>query len=331
MSQLIARIDRFQRRHRAIAFVVAIAKKYADDSGGQLAALITYYAFFSVFPLLLVAVTILGYVLQGDVSLQQTILTSFVKDIPVVGQQLEQKGVTSLHGSGLALGLGLAGSLWAGLGVTQAVQAALNRIWHVPFRERPDFLTGRLRGLVLLLALGTLTIAATGLTAIVSAGASGTLASIGAIVLSLTLNLALFLASYKLLTSAELSWRCLVPGAAVAAVAWETLQTGGSLLFTKKLTHLSQTYGIFGVVLGLLSLLYLGAQVMLYAAELNVVAMRHLWPRGLTEPLTSADKRALTGSAETEERVADENVSVDFDGDRGGGTGGSPAADVAPG
>ena len=316
MSRILARIDRFQQRHGPVAFVVAVIKKYSDDQGGQLAALITYYAFFSVFPLLLVAVTILGYVLQGDQALQSTILNSFVRDIPVVGQQLQDHGVTSLHGSALALGLGIAGSLWAGLGITQAVQSAFNRIWHVPFNQRPDFLTSRLRGLTLLLSLGALTIVATALTGIVSAGSSGTpVEAVGAIVLSLALNFGLFLISFKVLTSADLSWRCLAPGAAVAAVVWEILQTAGSLLFTKKLTHINHTYGIFGTVLGLLFLLYLGAQVMLYSAEINVVAMRRLWPRGLTEPLTHADKRSLIGSAETEERVADENVTVEFGGD----------------
>jgi YihY family inner membrane protein len=275
--------------------------------------LITYYAFFSVFPLLLVAVTVLGYVLQGDKTLQDSIVNSFVKDIPVVGEQLKAN-VKSLHGSGVALGIGLAASLWAGLGVTQAVQTAFNRIWHVPFKERPDFLRSRLRGLLLLLAFGGMTIVSTALTGVVSAGASGTLlASVGAIVLSLALNVGLFLTAFRVLTSADLSWRSLLPGAVVAGVVWEVLQTAGGLLFTHQLKHLNATYGTFATVIGLLSLLYLGAQVMLIAAEVNVVVARKLWPRGLMEPLTGADKRALRASAETEERVEDMDVSVAFE------------------
>jgi inner membrane protein YhjD len=304
--------DRFQRRRPVLGFVIAVLKKYSDDQGGQLAALITYYAFFSVFPLLLVAVTVLGYVLQGDKTLQDDIVNSFVKDIPVVGQQLRDN-VKSLHGSGVALGVGLVASLWAGLGVTQGVQAAFNRIWQVPFKERPDFLRSRLRGILLLFAFGGMTIVSTALTSVVSAGVSGTpLAAAGAILLSLALNVGLFLAAFYVLTSADLTWRSVLPGAILAGVAWEVLQAAGGLLFTHQLKHLNATYGTFATVIGLLSLLYLGAQVMLIAAEVNVVVARRLWPRGLTEPLTSADKRALTGSAETEERIEDEDVSVEF-------------------
>jgi YihY family inner membrane protein len=305
--------DRFQQRRRWLGFVVAVLKKYSDDQGGQLAAVITYYAFFSVFPLLLVAVTVLGYVLQGNQGLQNDILNSFVKDIPVVGQQL-RGNVRSLHGSPVALGVGVAASLWAGLGITQAIQAAFNRIWHVPFKHRPDFLRSRLRGMVLLLSLGGLTIVSTGLTGIVSAGASGTpLAGACAIALSLALNIGLFATSFRVLTSVDLTWPRVLPGAISAGVAWEILQTVGGLLFTHKLKHLNATYGTFAIVIGLLSVLYLGAQVMLIAAEVNVVAARRLWPRGLMDPLTSADKRSLTGSAETEERVEDENVTVAFE------------------
>jgi YihY family inner membrane protein len=312
VSDQLRKIDRLQQRYPAVAFVVAVLKKYSDDQGGHLAAVITYFAFFSLFPLLLVAVTVLGYVLQGNTGLQHDILNSIVKDIPVVGSQLKDN-VKSLHGSGVALGIGIAAAVWAGLGITQAVQAAFNRIWHVPFKERPDFLRSRLRGLLLLLVFGGLMIVSSGLTGIVSAGASGTLAGIGAIVLSLMLNVALFAAAFRMLTSVDLTWRMVLPGAVVAAIAWQVLLTAGGLLFTHQLKHLNQTYGTFATVIGLLSLLYLGAQVLLIAAEVNVVAARRLWPRGLTEPLTAADRRALAGSAEVEERVGSEDVTVAFD------------------
>jgi YihY family inner membrane protein len=311
-SDQLRKIDRLQQRHPALAFAVAVLKKYSDDQGGHLAAVITYYAFFSLFPLLLVAVTVLGYVLQGNPGLQHDILNSIVKDIPVVGSQIKTN-VTSLRGSGVALGIGIAAALWAGLGITQAVQAAFNRIWHVPFKQRPDFLRSRLRGLLLLLVFGGFTIVSTGLTGIVSAGASGTLAGIGAIVVSLLLNVGLFAAAFRLLTSVDVAWRTVLPGAMMAAIAWQVLQTAGGLLFTHQLKHLNQTYGTFATVIGLLSLLYLGAQVLLIAAEINVVAARRLWPRSLTEPLTGADRRALTGSAEVEERVGSENVTVAFE------------------
>src|ERR1700730_11926663 len=128
ISDKLRSFDRFQRRRPVLGFVIAVLKKYSDDQGPQLAALITYYAFFALFPLLLVAVTVLGYVLQGNAKLQSDILNSFARDIPVVGQQLKDN-VRSLHGSGVALGVGLVASLWAGLGITQALQSSYNRIW----------------------------------------------------------------------------------------------------------------------------------------------------------------------------------------------------------
>jgi membrane protein len=313
ISDRLRSFDRFQRRRPVLSFVIGVLKKYSDDQGPQLAALITYFAFFALFPLLLVAVTVLGYVLQGNATLQADILNSFAKDLPVVGPQLLKYGPKSLHGSGLALGVGLATSLWAGLGITQALQAAYNRIWHVPFKQRPDFLRSRLRGLVLLVTLGGLSLVSTALTGVVSAGSSGTpLAGVGEIVLSLALNIAIFMLSYRTLTATDLTWRQVLPGAVVAGVAWEVLQTAGGLLFTHEFKRLSATYSTFATVITLLSLLYLAAQVTLIAAEVNVVAARKLWPRGLMEPLTSADKRALTESAETEERVEHEDVSVEF-------------------
>src|SRR3979411_1053413 len=121
-SDQLRKLDRLQQRHPALAFAVAVLKKYSDDQGGHLAAVITYYAFFSLFPLLLVAVTVLGYVLQGNPTLQPDTGNSIVKDIPVVGSQVKDN-VKSLRGSGVALGIGIATALWAGLGITQAVQA----------------------------------------------------------------------------------------------------------------------------------------------------------------------------------------------------------------
>lgn len=313
LSDRLRSFDQLQRRRPRLAFVVAVLKKYSDDSGPQLAALIAYYAFFSFFPLLLIAVTVLGYVLQGDATLQHDIVNSFVRDIPVIGQQI-QDNVRSLKGSGVALAVGLITSLWAGLGITQAVQSSFNRIWHVPYRNRPDFLRARLRGVVLLLALGGLTLASTGATGVVSAGSSGSpLVGFATIAISLALNVAIFLTAFNLLTSTDLELRTLLPGAVVAGIFWELLQTGGTLLATHWFKHLNATYGTFALVLALLSLLYLGAQVMLISAEMNVVLKQRLWPRGLMHPLTTADKRALIASAEMEERVDQEDVNVAFD------------------
>jgi len=225
-------IDRYQQEHPIIAFAVAVIKKFSDDGGGRLSAVLAYYAFFSLFPLLLVLVTTLGFVLQGDPSTQRSVLNSALVDFPVVGTQIAQN-VHSLHGSALALVIGIAGAILAGLGVTQAAQEAFNRIWHVPVRERPDFLKSRVRGLLLLLLLGLLSIASTVLSGAAAAGAAGAIGPILGIVLGLALNFALFGIAFKVLTSRELTFGEIAPGAAVAAIVFAFLQVAGGFLIDR--------------------------------------------------------------------------------------------------
>jgi membrane protein len=309
----LQRFDRLQQSRPLLGFAVAVIKKFSEDQAGQLAALIAYYAFLSLFPLLLVFITVLGFALQGNGSLQHDILNSTLKDIPVIGDQIRKGGIGSLHGSGLALTVGIGAALWAGLGVTQASQSAFNRVWSVPFRERPDFLNSRLRGLAVLGLLGGLNILSTGLTALASAASTGVVASIFGHLVAVVVNLALFLSAFRLLTAAEVSWRELWPGAALAALFWQLLQLGGAYLISTRLHHANEIYGAFGFVLGLIATLYLAAQMTLLAAEINVVHARRLWPRSLVSPLTEGDRRALRGAAEAQERVEGQDVSVTFE------------------
>jgi YihY family inner membrane protein len=304
--------DRFQQRHRPLSFVVAVIKKFSDDQAGQLAALISYYAFVSLFPLLLVFVTVLGFILQNDPAERERILNGAIGQIPLIHDQIK---LHSLKGSPVALAIGIIGSLLAGMGITNAAQTAFNRIWHVPFKHRPNFLFSRLRGLGVLAILGTMAIVSTVAAGFVGAASHGALAVAAGIVIALVLNLATFLLAFKLLTAADVSWRELLPGAITAAVLWQLLQLLGGYYIEHLLKRTGPLYGVFALVLGLLAWLYLGAQLTIFAAEINVVRARRLWPRSLFgEPLLDADKRALSESAETEERVHEENVEVDFDG-----------------
>src|SRR5215208_7254051 len=122
-----ARLDRWQRRHPATAFAVGVVRKFVDDRASSLAALVAYYAFFSLFPLLLVFVSVLGFVLDGDPALQADIVDSTLARIPVIGAQLDDE-VAPLTGSALGLAIGLAGALWAGLGVTLALGRAFQEL-----------------------------------------------------------------------------------------------------------------------------------------------------------------------------------------------------------
>ncbi len=305
-------LDRRQEQTRGVRFVAAVLKKYGDDQGGQLAALIAYYAFVSLFPLLLVLVTVLGFVLQGNPGERQRILDGTLGQFPIISDYLQ---LHSLSGSSLGLIVGVVGSLLAGLGITGATQEAFNRVWSVPFKRRPNWLQSRGRGLGMLALLGTMSIVSTTAAGYVGSSSPGVLTDLAAALLAFALNLALFMIAFKLLTAVELHWRELLPGVIVAAVLWQLLQHLGGYYVDHVIKRMSALYGIFAVVLGLLAWLYLGAQLTIFAAEVNVVKKRRLWPRSFfSEPLLDADRRALTSSAEVEERVEQENVEVNFDG-----------------
>ena len=306
-------LDRRQQRTPGLRFVAAVFKKFSDDGASQLAALIAYYGFFALFPLLLVFVTVLGFVLQGNPSAQESVLHSTLSEFPVIGTQL-QNNVHSLKGSGLALAVGIIGSLLAGLGITGATQSAFNQVWYIPHKRRPNFLAWRLRGLGLLLVLGVMAIVSTAAAGYVTAQTTGAVTLVGGILVALAFNLLLFFTAFRLLTSDEVKTRNLIPGVIVGAVLWQILQHVGGYYVDHVVRHAKQTSGLFAFVLGLLAWLYLGAQVTLIAAEINVVRARRLWPRSFfSDPLLDADRRALTATAEVQERIDEQNVEVTFD------------------
>lgn len=152
-KRLVARLDSYQRTHLWLGFPVAVVKKFQDDQAANLGALIAYFGFFSLFPLLLAFVTVLGFLLSGNPELQDRILRSALANFPVLGDQLRQN-VRSLDGSGVALAIGLAGLLWAGLAAITATENAMNEVWDVRLRDRPGFVTSKLRGLLMLVVLG---------------------------------------------------------------------------------------------------------------------------------------------------------------------------------
>jgi membrane protein len=311
LTDRLHELDRRQQQSPRIGFLAAVIKKWGDDQAGQLAALVAYYGFVSLFPLLLVLVTVLGFVLQGDPSEQHRIVNGALGQFPIIRDQLK---LESLTGSSVGLAIGVVGSLLAGMGITGATQNAFNRIWSVPFKHRPNFLQSRLRGLGMLTILGTLSIVSTTAAGFVGSSSHAALDVAAGIVVAFAFNVALFMTAFKLLTAVDVTWRQLLPGVIVAAVFWQLLQHLGGFYVDHELKRTGPLYGIFALVLGLLAWLYLGAQLTIFAAEINVVHVHRLWPRSFfSDPLLEADMRALTSSAEVEERVHEENVEVSFD------------------
>ena len=306
-------IDRWQQASSLTAVPVAVAKKFADDGASRLAALIAYWAFFSIFPLLLAFASILGFLLEGNPDFQKDVLDSTVAQIPVIGTQLSQD-VTSLKGSGLALAIGIVGAVWAGLGVTLAIGNALDVLWAVPRMDRPDYVHKRLRGLAILVVIGTAQILTT---VVVTLARKGTIeppvAGIASFVGSAAIDFAVFVTAFRMLTAADVTVRQVLPGAVLATISWLGLQTLGGLYVEHVVARSNDTYGVFAAVIGLLSWLWLAGQLSLVAAEVNVVLAHRLWPRSLFGGLTTADERALRSAAAAEQRDQREHIAVSFD------------------
>jgi membrane protein len=273
-------LDSYQQRKARLGFVVAVFKRFDDDQASQMGALIAYYGFFSLFPLLLVFVTVLGFVLEGSPSTQESVVHSTLSQFPIIGTQL-QSNVHSLKGSVPAFAIGLIGSTLAGLGITGATQSAFNKVWEIPRARQLGFLAWRLRGVGLLVVFGLLAIVSTVAAGYVTAQTTGILGVLIGVVVALAANLLLFFAVFRLLTSEEVATRDLIAGVIVAAILWQILQHVGGLYVDHVVRHAKDTSGLFAFVLGLLSWLYLGGQVTLLAAEVNVVRARRLWPRSL--------------------------------------------------
>jgi YihY family inner membrane protein len=311
IERLLRAADRFQQRHTVLGFPVGVVKKYGDDEAGKHAALLAYYGFLSLFPLLLVFVTLLGYALANNRALQRQVIDAAIAQFPVAGTQIADS-IKTIQGSGIGLVVGILGSLWGGLGITQSAQDAMNAVWNIPRRRRPSYWLRLARGLGSLLLLAAAIFAATALAQLGTAasGIAGRLLSFAG---SLVLNLLLLTVLFQVLTGMPVPWRRLLPGAAVGAVGWSVLQTAGVLIVNRQLEQANLIYGVFAVVIVLLSWMYLSAQLLLYAAELNVVLARRLWPRSLLQPpLTGPDRRVLTALAETEERRPEQTIEVRF-------------------
>ncbi|GAA1986185.1 YihY/virulence factor BrkB family protein [Catenulispora subtropica] len=304
---LTRRLDTFQQRHTWLAFPVAVWRKLSDDQVGDLAALLTFYAFLSLFPLLLLLVTVLGFALHRDPALQQWVLRSALADFPVIGDEL--RGDIHAVGRGPAgLVAGLIGSLLGARGLADAAQNVLNRLWAVPYNRRPGFPWSWLRsyGFIAVVGVGmaaTSLVAdlATSLVADLAGGVGSGPLAIGARAAALLVALLIGTLTYwlalRLAIAGQVRGRDLWTGALLGAVGWQILQTIGGYYITHQLRHASSLYGAFGLVLGLIAWLYLQARVTLYAVAADVVRARRFWPRSVFPPPTTIGDRKAWASA----------------------------------
>ncbi|ORI18463.1 ribonuclease BN [Rhodococcus sp. 1168] len=311
-------MDRVQRRHPVLGFPLAVIYKFVDDQGGYLAALIAYYAFLSLFPLLLLGSTILGIVLAGNPQLQQQILDSALSQIPIIGDEVGEPD--KIGGGTLGLIIGVLGSLYGGLGVAVAVQNAMNVAWAVPKNLRPNPIRSRVRGLALLSTVGVAVLAITAVNVASSAGVFGSINGSVVLIASILLNIIVFTVAFRLATARDLSISNVLPGAIVAGVLWQILQTFGGVYIRYVVGRASITNGVFAVVIGLLAFMYIASVLIVFAVEIDVVRVEKLYPRSLLTPftddviLTEGDRLTYTGQAEAQRSKGFEEIEVTFDG-----------------
>ncbi len=312
LERQVRRADRFQQRHRVIAFPWAVVQKFGNDEAGSKAALMAYYGLFALFPLLLLLATVLGFALSDNPALREQLIDSALGNFPVIGEQLRST-VHPLEGNTTALVIGIVGTVYGSLGIGFASQNAMNTIWNIPYVHWPSIWKRYARTFGVIGLLGLAVLSSTALATFATAVAHGVATSVLSVAGSVLVNLGLFLLAFMVLTAEPLRPREVAVGAILATVFWEALQLIGTWYMTRGLRTASPTYGFFAVVITLLSWLYLGSQLTLWAAEINVVLRHHLWPRSVVQPpLTRADELMLVRLAQMEVRRPEQRITASF-------------------
>ena len=302
VNRIIAWADRLQRKHGVLGFPYAVVKKYGDDEGGRQAALITYYGFLSIFPVLLLGVAVLSRVLAEHPDLRQRLITAIV---PEALRPTVEHSLATLPTSAIPFVAGLAGLLLSGTGVVFSVYQTLNHVAAVPYRLRAGFVSRYVRVFVVLAMLLLGAVAVGGLTVVATAlpGQPGVQRA-AAVFGSALVIFAVLLLGARLLLARPAPVRALWPGAILGAAAVTVVLNAGPLLLARLVAKAGPVYGSFATVAGMFALLYLLGQALVYAAEVAAVRYARLWPRALDQNRpTAADARALTLLAREQERI----------------------------
>ncbi len=281
MQKILHRFDAFQQKRPVLAFPIAVLKKFGDEQAGYQAALIAYYGFVSLFPLLMVAFSVLPLIIGDNTGLQNQVTQAVFDYFPVVGDDLE-RNIHTLRAHGWALVIGLLFALYGARGIANVLQDVSNSIWQIPKSKRPGFPFNMLRSFGIIFVGGLGLVATTVVLGIVAANSDwGLPGKLVASIAALALNTVLFWGIMRLATAPRISGDALLIGAFVTACFWIFLQIIGTTLLVHQLRNASALYGVFAVVLGLLFWLYLQAEAYVYALQINVVKQKKLWPRAL--------------------------------------------------
>jgi membrane protein len=318
----IGPVDAFQRKHRVVGFPIAVVYKYFDDQGAYLSAILTYYAFIAIFPLLLLSTSILGFLLQGDEDLRDRLLNSALSQFPIIGDQLGRPD--GLQGSTTAIVIGSLAALYGAMGLGQALQNAANVAWSVPRNSRANPFLLRFRSLLFLAigGVGILLLAvATSVLANPDALGADLAPTIGLVsrVVGFVLTVVIFVAVFRLISLRRAKVRAVFPGAFVTAVLWQALQWVGNTYVREVIGKANQVNQTFALVLGLMVFIYIAAIMVVMGLEVNVVLRRNLYPRALMTPftdnviLTPADQKAYSAYAKSQRHKGFQSVEVTFE------------------
>jgi membrane protein len=266
------RVMEWRGRHVAIDVVVDTLDGWRRHISGRNAWVIAFFGFLSIFPLMLAATTILGFVLEGNDDLRERIIDGALADIPVLGQEIE---ADSLSGNWWALIIGLGGALWSATKAFVALQGAQDDVWEIHVDHRDAMPKQRGKALLGLLFIGAAQIGTLVITALVNAAGlpiGGRLALLAATV---AVNIAVLAAMFRFLTTAEPTWSDVVPGAVIAGVLYTALQYFGTGIVRRITENAGDTYGQFALVLGLVTWLSLLSISALMSTEFNAALVRH--------------------------------------------------------
>ena len=325
---LVGDIDRGQRRNSVFGFPLAVIYKFFDDQGNYLAAILTFYAFLSIFPLLLLATSILGFILEGNPRLQEQVLDSALGQFPIIGDALGRP--EGIQGSTGGVIVGSLTALYGALGLGLALQNVQSAAWAVPRNSRPHPVMTRVNSLFILAVAGTVIFTiSVGSAVLTETRLVGELSQHGwfhwlvrlltILILGATMTVLLRMAAARAIRANVIR---AAPGGYTIAVMWQLLQWIGTIYVTNVIASADRNSmaGVFGVVLGLMGLLYMGAVMGVLGIEVNVVLARRLWPRALLTPftdsvdLTEADRRAYAMYAQMQRHKGFETVAVRFEG-----------------
>ncbi len=277
----LSRLDAYQQRHRVVAIVAATGVKYGQDGAGRLADLVAYGAFLAVFPMLLILLTLVEVLLFGHPTLQKDVVDAVLRQFPDVGDELRDN-ITGLSGRNTVLLVVLL--LWLAYGclrLSRNAQFMMATVWSVPQSQLPRFGRWLPRAFGFLAVIGIGFVAGGALAGIGSFGGLGPASPAVGFVGSLVVNIAMFWAGFAILVAVPDARRTLWRGAVVAGVGWTVLQFVDAQLVTHELRHYHTLYGTFATFIVLLWWIGIGTMITTFAAEIDVVVARHLWPRSI--------------------------------------------------